>query len=81
MVTHLLLAQEVLNCGAVVAATVSAVYWWRSSHIFQQAIPGTEGMRSSMNARAATSAAVAATMQALAVLSRLAELAHLSYLD
>ena len=72
----LLLIEEFLDVAAVIAVVISAIYWWRASHLSYQAIHESEAMRAMLNARAATSAAIAATMQALAVLCRLGEILH-----
>jgi hypothetical protein len=75
-VITLLLVEEFLDCAAVIAVVVSAIYWWRSSHLSRRAVHESETIRAMLNARAATTAAIAATMQALAVLCRLGEIVN-----
>ena len=59
----LLLVEEFLDCAAVVAVVISAIYWWRSSYLSRMAVHESETIRAMLNARAATTAVIAATMQ------------------
>jgi hypothetical protein len=70
-----LLAEEILDSISVVAAVVSAYYWWKSSYVSRAASAYDSAVPAQLNGRAAASAAIAAALQALAVMTHVFQLA------
>ena len=70
-----LLAEEILDSVSVVAAVISAWYWWKSSSVSLAASVRDARVPASLNSRAAASAAIAAALQALAVMTHVFQLA------
>jgi len=70
-----LLAEEILDSVSVLAAIVSAFYWWKSARISLAASATDARAPASLNGRAAATAAIAAALQAMAVMTHVFQLA------
>jgi hypothetical protein len=70
-----LLAEEILDSVSVIAAIVSAFYWWKSARVSLAASVTDTRVPASLNGRAAATAAIAAALQALAVMTHVFQLA------
>jgi hypothetical protein len=70
-----LLAEEILDSVSVVAAIISAFYWWKSARLSLAASETDARVPAGLNGRAAATAAFAAVLQALAVMTHVFQLA------